>query len=731
MDKLDGKYQIVEMEPDTWASRNLHLGDTLLSVNGEEPSQSQPIKKWNMLEQATEISVKDGDSGRIHTFEIVPELDIQMVFQIILPVIVFLLSLYCSYLVYKNRNESTKNSSLLLILFLLDISVAYIIAGASARGEFLSRSIIPLFFVLVPVFYLHFIYHYFKELNSIWFSKKWIALSYLLAFINTSSNILSSVESLPIGIDVVTEKAINLASFMLLFLLAFGMIVLGLKKNKHKAQKYHLKVLVYTNVLAFLPFVLLYIIPYILFHKQVFSPVILSGFLLIIPFALVYQFLVQKIYDIEFIIGRVKYYAFLSIIPSLLGIFLIISTQTKDATIFTIRGFLIITVIMYFGFYLKEILDFKFKFIRISEKHNYQESVFQFTQKIRTSNEFEEVIDELKTVILNTLLVNDVFLLEVNKNDYLRKKSSKNHVLFDKYKKSILKSAQEVGSVVEVVNGFVLNIGEAQNNSYVLVALANMNTPKLTRDELSWLKTLAYYTNVTIESFFKIEQFMEHLEQVEEKGKNATWLNRVIYQLEEKQRSLLAKDLHDSVLQDLLSIKRKIEMNGYTNDKLPDENSVSQKLILEDMNRVIITTRETCHELRPNVLYDLGLEKAIKRLVDQHIYANGYNIRFTSNKIDGDIQSDIQLNLYRITQELLNNTKKHSNAKNIVLMLVKIKDKIVLHYEDDGIGADSNKLFGNTGSMGLSGVRERVEMLSGTIEVTTEKGKGFKVLIEI
>jgi len=156
-----------------------------------------------------------------------------------------------------------------------------------------------------------------------------------------------------------------------------------------------------------------------------------------------------------------------------------------------------------------------------------------------------------------------------------------------------------------------------------------------------------------------------------------------------------------------------------------------QEMILKDMNKVIDITRETCHELRPNILFDLGLDKAINKLVEQHIDANGYNIRFTSNKIDENIHPDIQLNLYRITQELLNNTRKHSNAKNIVLMLVKIKDKIVLHYEDDGVGANPSLLFGKKGSMGLSGVRERVTMLNGTIDVKTGINQGFKVLIEL
>ena len=731
--KADGEYKIAETEPNTWSSRNLNIGDILLSVDGEPPSKVKTIQKWRMLEQAREITVLDSASGKVEGYQVVPRIDTQVVFQVILPVIVFILSLYCSFLIYKNKREATRSSSMLLILFLLDISLAYITGGASARGEYIARSAVTVFFVLVPIFYLHFIYHYFKELNSHWFSKKWIWFSYSLVVFNTLINLLTFSEYHPLGIDAIHAKALNLASFMFLFILSFGMIFIGLKKVQYKAQRYLVRGLVFSNILAFLPFVLLYVIPYILFQKQIISPVILAGFLLIIPFSLVYQFLVKKIYDIEFIVGRLKYYAFLSVIPSLIGIFLIVALQSNDALVFTIRGFLVISLIMFLGFYLKEMADFKFSLMRISEKHNYQERIFEFTKKIRSANEFDEVIEELKSTIVDTLLVSEIAVVELNKDFSLHKISPSTASILD-YRGAMMKASEEVGLVLEEDKGFVVNVGETQSRTYILVGMAQINTPKLSRDELSWLKTLAYYTNVTIESFIKIEQFMEHLEMTEEEGEKSTWLIRVLYQLEEKQRSLLAKDLHDSVLQDLLSIRRKIEMDAYIGDASGEGipvHKTAQSLIIDDMNNVISMIRETCHELRPNVLFDLGLEKGLKRLVEQHIHENGFNIRFTSNKIGDDIQSDIQLNLYRITQELLNNTKKHSNAKNIVLMLVKIKDKLVLHYEDDGDGADPEKLFGKTGSMGLSGIRERVMMLNGTMEVTTEVNKGFKILIEI
>lgn len=79
----------------------------------------------------------------------------------------------------------------------------------------------------------------------------------------------------------------------------------------------------------------------------------------------------------------------------------------------------------------------------------------------------------------------------------------------------------------------------------------------------------------------------------------------------------------------------------------------------------------------------------------------------------------------------MSNAVKHSKAHEVLVMLVCIKEKVVLHYEDDGIGFDQDKLYQNSSSMGLSGIRERVRALNGKLDIKTAEGKGFKVIIEM
>ncbi len=105
-----------------------------------------------------------------------------------------------------------------------------------------------------------------------------------------------------------------------------------------------------------------------------------------------------------------------------------------------------------------------------------------------------------------------------------------------------------------------MKIGERGANSYVLLCLSSINTPRLTRDEISWLKTLSFYTSVSMENILQIEELMNHLQDLKQQGSNPVWLKKLMFTIEEKQRSDLARDLHDSVLQDLISLKRQCEL---------------------------------------------------------------------------------------------------------------------------------------------------------------------------
>ncbi|MCW4644387.1 sensor histidine kinase, partial [Bacillus safensis] len=531
--------------------------------------------------------------------------------------------------------------------------------------------------------------------------------------------------------------SLNLLFFFASIIMSFKVIINGMRKYKETEQGSVLKFFVMINIIAFCPFIFLFAIPYVLFRIYVVDPFFLTSFVLLIPFSLVYQFMTNKLYNMDFLISRLKYYGFLAITPTVFVVVTFYILQKPEDLKYTLKLALITYTLMLAVFYFKEILDFRFRLKRFSEKYNYQDSVFKFTQLIREASSLHQVLYHLKYTILEVLVVNKAFVLEVKADGQIIEidESTNDSKLWKEYVDQFQDILGEVGKIIELDKGFMMKIGERGGHSFMICCLSNIQTPKLTRDEISWLKTLAFYTSVSLENVVKIEELMEHLDDLKQREANPAWLKKIMFAMEEKQRSDLARDLHDSVLQDLISLKRQSEMflTNFQNNQCP--TSIENSLISwnDQMSKVIQTTRETCHELRPQLLYDLGLVKAISKLTSQIQEEAPFHIRLNTTRFDKELDIDIdsQLNIYRIVQELLSNALKHSKATQVLVMLICIKDQVVLHYEDDGVGFDASHLDQHTMSMGLSGIRERVKALNGKLQIHTAPEKGLKVKIEM
>ncbi|WP_330937911.1 ATP-binding protein [Bacillus licheniformis] len=728
------EYQVFEIEKGSLAqSLGFKKGDVILEINGKSVEKLR-ADDGKLADELSDVKLmiveRDGEIGFVETgYELV---SYESLFLFIIPMMFYLLSLFCVYFIIKSNKRLNSASAFILIVFLLVTSTAYSCSVGSAKGDSLSIYITMITFQFVPVLYLHYIYQYFKEKGKEFFNNKIFLFLYPVGLLN----LLLEISGDNLQISYSSIKLFNLVSFLVVTIIAFALIIYGVIKNKASEQAYFLRILVITNFVAFIPFLIFYVIPYVFIGDYIFPAMFVVPFLLIIPFSLVYQFIATKIYDIEFLLGRFKYYGLLAILPSLTAVGVFTLTQELSNSLNTVKNTIFIYFIMLGVFYLKEILDFRFRLKRFSEKFNYQDSVFKFTQLIRSSTSLAQVLRELSQTILDVLPVSQAYVLELKSDGTVGLlENNANDQVWKPYEKEAFRAITDIGKIVEVDRGFLIKIGERGGTSYVMLCLSVLNTPRLTRDEISWLETLAFYTSVSLENVLKIGELMEHLENVKKEGPNPAWLNKLMFAIEEKQRSDLARDLHDSVLQDMISLKHQSEMflADFEKDKVCT-NQIRQRLINmnEQMSAVIQTTRETCQELRPQLLYDLGLVKALSKLAAQHQESSSIDkIRLNTERFSKVLDLDTQLNLYRIVQELLSNAVKHSRANEVLIMLVCIKEKVVLHYEDDGIGVDPDKLYQNSASMGLSGIRERVRALNGSLDIQTAEGKGFRVAIEM
>ncbi|MGG0136985.1 histidine kinase [Bacillus subtilis] len=703
----------------------IEKGDIVKSINNKKINTNEI--KMNKLKNVSSMIVERNG----HNLELKMTLFNDKNFTTyLIPLIFYIVCLFCCFFILKINESKNLLSAVVLIIFLLSASIAFISAGGSAKGDMLSRLIMVVTLISVPLNYLLFLYQYFKELGTKLFNKK-VFILYLIPVINVVCEIFRSHLFFR---DYVPK--LNLLAFFFLFIIVGVYFSIILIKNKDTEQAHIIKVLTIINIFSFSPFLCLYLIPYVFLNAHYVSSFLAASFMLLIPFSLVFQFMTNKIYNVDFILSRLRYYGFLALTPTIILISTIELISSPDSDFYSVKLTFLIYIIMLAVFYYKEVLDFRFRLKRVSEKFNYQDSIYKFTQMIRDSTSLSQVFEELKNTILEVSLVSRAHVYEVSADGNIKLYDDENVNSFEKvYQKEFRKVTSEIGKIVEFNKGFVMKIGERGGKSFVILCLSKMNTPRLTLEELSWLKTLAFYTNVSIENVMKIEELMSHLEEIKQQESNPVWLKKLMYTIEEKQRSDLARDLHDSVLQDLISLKRQCELflGDFKKDDNPCREEVQDKLVQmnEQMSDVISMTRETCHELRPQLLYDLGLVKALSKLVAQQQERVPFHIRLNTGRFTASLDLDSQLNLYRIIQEFLSNAVKHSQATDVLIMLISIQNKIVLHYEDDGVGFDQEKNTEHSMSMGLSGIKERVRALDGRLRIETSEGKGFKADIEI
>ncbi|MGV3271995.1 sensor histidine kinase [Bacillus sp. CIS52] len=706
----------------------LEIGDKIVEINGHKPNKENIYGSY--LAKVRQLKVERNDKLiKLDDFEFIYLDSPYSFFSYIVPSIFYLLSLICIFYIFRVNLKKDSISAYILICFLLCISIAYLSAGGVTRGYPINRYINLYTFLAVPVLYLNFLYQYFKELNVKFSRGIYILILYNLPLVN----IICELFEKHIKYNVITS--LNLLTFLFEMMVVYVCLILYQIKHRKKDFAYLLKVLLVSNTIAFLPFTLLYIVPLVIFGQYVYSAVITAPFLLLIPLALVYQFVVNKIYNIDFLLGRLRYYCLLAVIPTIgiVWVFVVFMNKNRDFNTFQITLF--VFLIMLSVFYFKEVLDYKFRLKRFSEKYNYQDSIFKYTQLIKSVSVLNQVFTHLKATILDVLPVSKAYIFEISSGGeivYFDKQSTEPN--WYPYKDKFEKVNSEIGKIIEINQGFLMKIGERGTSSYVLLCLSSINTPKLTMDETSWLKTLSFYTSVSMENVLQIEELMDHLQNLKQQGSNPVWLKKLMFTIEEKQRSDLARDLHDSVLQDLISLKRQCELflADFKREE-PCQLEVQDKLhqMNEQMSDVILMTRETCHELRPQLLYDLGLVKAVSKLAAQQQERAPFHIRLNTGRFTAALDLDTQLNLYRIIQEFLSNAMKHSQANEVLIMLISIQNKVILHYEDDGVGCNQEEGGGQSMSMGLSGIKERVRALDGRMKIDTSEGNGFKADIEM
>lgn len=205
-------------------------------------------------------------------------------------------------------------------------------------------------------------------------------------------------------------------------------------------------------------------------------------------------------------------------------------------------------------------------------------------------------------------------------------------------------------------------------------------------------------------------------------------LSNRLMQVQEEERSRLARDLHDEVGQLLTALK--IDLQDIQHGEIGEARVSSLTDSLELVDRLLTQVRTLALDLRPSLLDDLGLVSALRWYANRQARRNGWTLSFSVEGMDGRIQAPIEVSCFRVVQEALTNIAKYSHAKTIDLALCRQDEEVRLVIQDDGIGFDvirARRRAQSGESIGLLGMEERVRLAGGSLVISSAPGEGARL----
>ncbi len=197
---------------------------------------------------------------------------------------------------------------------------------------------------------------------------------------------------------------------------------------------------------------------------------------------------------------------------------------------------------------------------------------------------------------------------------------------------------------------------------------------------------------------------------------------------QELERRRLARELHDETGQALTSML--LGLRAVEDASSPEQMRTAAAELRELVVSTLQDVRRLAVELRPKALDDFGLTEAVEHLAQTFRESSGIDVKLEARLGDTRPPAALETTLYRVIQEALTNVAKHAEAKQVSILLLRTPAALTAIVEDDGRGFTPGR-SGRTDSIGLEGMRERVELIGGTLAVESAPGRGTTIRAEL
>lgn len=219
------------------------------------------------------------------------------------------------------------------------------------------------------------------------------------------------------------------------------------------------------------------------------------------------------------------------------------------------------------------------------------------------------------------------------------------------------------------------------------------------------------------------EQLAELQHANDERNRRVESLRKLLDQ-QERERQLVAFDLHDGLVQDLVGAKMMIEAVAR---QVGETQAESLDKVQHYLSQAIGEGRRLIAELRP-ILLEGGVHQAIEQLIRER-RSDAWTIHFSADAELPTLEPLLEGAVYRVVQEALTNAERHGHAKNVEVRICGEAGALLVEINDDGVGFDVGAV--DRGRFGLEGIRQRAQLFGGRAEIQSSPGAGSRIKVRL
>jgi two-component system sensor histidine kinase ComP len=727
MNKEEKEWKITHFESRNIAAEiGIQIGDRVLKVDGQAPSDYSTIRKWRMIEQADTILISRGGQDQLLSTSAVKHYSLYDIASLVGEILSFVLA----FILYRKMKRS--KSAVYLAFFFSIIGAIFMSLVASLRGDELGKFMIGTLLVLLPVMFMSFLVNFLQEKSKIRLYTK--SIKYMYSFV-VMWMLASSTYFIPFPYiyEINYYGTLLIVTFFIVGLLLnfFLLLRLFLKYRKEKSFASTIIKTIWASIfISFAPVVCFSLLPLVLFQTMWADPLYMGAFILIFPLTFAYLIISRKLYDIDLILRRLVFTILISLLPSAGMVLLTKMLAPNDLTagkmvVEFILFVLILSLILYSLEYFTTMLESTI----FPRKHQLQVALRKIAKNLGTISSFRQLKEIFLMDIVNSLQV-------VGGAIVFKYKDTTEFISEGRIDQREVEQIIDSGQLEHnEYTLFEINRHE-EFTSYLIMTRKKTNT-MLGLEETQWLQLIITYLSVCLENIHLVRKLTKKLQHLaaqipnEQASNDFMWFRKLTFELQERERVRIATDLHDTTMQDLFFLKDRLHtlLEKYA---FRDEDQLQMKSMVDYIDVINSNLRQSCFELHPYLLKEIGLIPTMEKLVRFEKAISDFNIEFYSVQAPIIEKTDLETkrHLFRIAQELINNAKKHSHAKTVRLYLKANHAHIVFDYEDDGIGYEKREgaVSGEIGSpgIGVEQMKSRVLSLSGHFELETSPGNGYK-----